>query len=112
MAGIVGIYASIGEHVPWITKREKYHEPVSESWVNRYGLISQVYLIIETWLYFIQFNRTLKWSLVIQNSEELFLGCVTSPYAHRRVMQLRNKSFWTLHIDQILIQIPFQIRQT
>ena len=35
MAGIVGIYASIGEHVPWITKREKYHEPVSESWVNR-----------------------------------------------------------------------------
>ena len=35
MAGIVGIYASIGEHVPWITKREKYTEAQSESWVNR-----------------------------------------------------------------------------
>ena len=39
MAGIVGIYASIGEHVPWITKREKYHEPVSESWVNREAIL-------------------------------------------------------------------------
>ena len=35
MAGIVGLYASIGEHIPWITNREKYLEAVSESWVNR-----------------------------------------------------------------------------
>ena len=35
MAGIVGMYASIGEHIPFITNKEKYHEPATESWVNR-----------------------------------------------------------------------------
>ena len=59
MAGIVGIYASIGEHVPWITKREKYHEPVSEAWVNRchyratslliLGRYTQYFLIETSW---------------------------------------------------------------
>ncbi len=45
MAGVVGLFATIGEHIP-ILKKEKFGEPCPEGEISRYHYRGTVMIII------------------------------------------------------------------